>query len=392
MVFYQKTSSKRKAPTFVFLLLFWLQFFVFNAIYFQQVAISQTKNSVASTQRQEAITNLKPDSKFLSSKKYKRMAENAHAKFDMELLRHDFIHKGHISFKPDFPDGVIEGAAALTQECLDKCPGGSNMPRECKNLHQERFIDVASVRDVALNYDILSVLAVLHGHDPYPFQTLNYPKSSLARTHSDYVHFAAHPMALMSAAWVALMDIDPDAGPVFYYEGSHKLPSYNMQDFGLDDRSKDVLNYARYQDIMTATMRRSGFVYKEAVIKKGWVFIWSANLVHGGPRMRNPDLKRLSQVTHYFYRNSDYNWAPVASETNENAITFYNESAIDYKFSEEGTNAERKAISKFIVGPCDLMTKTNPHVPSPCNNKNTLPQVLSQLLTHVGEQGYDVVM
>lgn len=108
--------------------------------------------------------------------------------------------------------------------------------------------------------------------------------------------------------------------------------------------------------------------------------------------MRNPDLKRLSQVTHYFYRNSDYNWAPVASETSANAITFYNESAIDYKFSEEGTIAERKAISKFTIGPCDLMTSNNPDVPSPCDNKNTLPQVLSQLLTHVGEQGYDVVM
>ena len=29
-------------------------------------------------------------------------------------------------------------------------------------------------------------------------------------------------------------DIHPDSGPVFYYEGSHVINPYNMQDFGLE--------------------------------------------------------------------------------------------------------------------------------------------------------------
>ena len=266
------------------------------------------------------------------------------------------------------------------------------MPSDCRNYHQDRFADIDSVRDLAMDYDIRAMLASLHGYEPYPFQTLNYPTSSLARTHSDYIHFAAYPQPLMSAAWVALQDIHPDSGPVFYYEGSHVISPYNMQDFGLEDRTKHGLNYAKYQDIMQAHMRKSSFEYKEAVFPKGWVLIWSANLVHGGPPAKQPGMARLSQVTHYFFRNSDYNWAPVASDVDNDAVTFYDEDAVNRKWSREGTPEERRSMSKFKVGPCNLMTKDNPNVPNPCDHAHKIPKVFSQIFDHKGEAGNDVIM
>jgi len=330
-----------------------------------------------------SLNDLTPDLEFIASDKYKRMEKYIKSKYDYESLRKSFIEKGYISYKPDIPESTIDAAAEFTKLCDDN--RGSN-------FHQDRFTDIDAVREIALNYDIQAMLAVLHGYDPYPFQTLNYPRSSMARTHSDYIHFAAHPVALMSAAWVALMDINPDAGPVFYYEGSHKLAPFNMQDFGLDDRSKHRLNYAKYQDIMTATMKKLGYKYGEAVVKKGEVFIWSANLVHGGPLANDPSLLRLSQVTHYFFRNSNYNWAPVASEVDANAVTYYNEKAVDQKFGTKGTSEERRALSKFLIASCDYMTKDKPNIPNPCDIPHRIPQVLSQIFEHKGEKNNDVIM
>mmetsp|Transcript_41629 Transcript_41629/g.61082 ORF Transcript_41629/g.61082 Transcript_41629/m.61082 type:complete len:452 (+) Transcript_41629:114-1469(+) len=340
--------------------------------------------SVFETSEMTSVTELTPDPEFIASEKYKKMEKYIKSKYDFELLHKNFIEKGYIIYKPDIPESIIDDAAEFTKVC-DK-------HSDQRDFHQDRFTDINSVRDIAQSYDIRSMLAVLHGYDPYPFQTLNYPRSSMARTHSDYIHFAAHPVALMSAAWTALMDIHPDAGPVFYYENSHKLPPFNMQDFGLDDRTKHSLNYAKYQDIMTATMKQQDYKYGEAVIKKGEVLIWSANLVHGGPLAKDPSLLRLSQVTHYFFRNSNYNWAPVASDVDANAVSYYDEAVVDKKFGTEGTPEERRALSKFVIGPCDHMTKDKTNIPNPCDIPHRIPKVLSNIFEHKGEKNNDVIM
>lgn len=325
------------------------------------------------------IEGLEPDPSFLASDKYKHMKKNAYAKYDMDLLKKEFEEKGVIRFLPEYPDGALDGAANLTRQILNKC-STPPFPDECQYMHVERLLDDEAVKKVALNYDILSVLAVLHGHDPYPFQTLNFPKSSGSRTHSDYIHFAAHPIPLMSGVWVALMDISPDSGPMYYYEGSHKNAPYNMQDLGLDDRTKEGNNYELYQDIMTATMERQGLIYREAVVEKGWVFIWAANLVYGEAFVRNPELERFSQITHYFYHNSNYQWAPVASDLEHDVVTYYDETALEFKLSEKGTTTERKEMQKFVIGACDLITQGKEGVPTPCDHKHPVPQVMSKLL------------
>ena len=95
------------------------------------------------------------------------------------------------------------------------------------------------------------------------------------------------------------------------YPRSHKLDAFNMQDFGLDRRQEGPLNYAKYQDIMSASMERAGYQRKLAIIPRGHCLIWAANLVHGGPPADTQKKPRFSQVTHYFFRGASYMWAPV---------------------------------------------------------------------------------
>ena len=275
----------------------------------------------------------------LSSREYKEMAAFIGARHDIADLRQRFSQDGYVVFKPQIPESVLAGAAAFTEKVFKTCITKETpaQDQKCGHMHQDKFTHVRAVRQVnlsytaplqphalprsatrpsrraqlAMNYHIRAMLAVLHKHDPFPFQTLNYPCTSLARTHSDYVHFAAQPLPLMAAAWVALIDVDPAAGPVFYYPRSHKLDAFNMQDFGLDRRQEGPLNYAKYQDIMSASMERAGYQRKLAIIPRGHCLIWAGNLVHGGPPADTQKKPRFSQVTHYFFRGASYMWAPV---------------------------------------------------------------------------------
>jgi len=336
------------------------------------------------------VKDLEPDHEFVNSQKYRDYLEFVSARESIEAMTDHFDREGWISFKAEIPDKVLKGARAFTQRVYDTCilAKAGEAPEECRNLHQDKYTHEEHVRELALNYHIQAVLAVIHKHDPYPFQTLNYPCTSHARTHSDYIHFAAQPLPLMSAVWTALIDVHEDAGPVFYYPGSHKLASYNMQDFGLEERQKGVLNYAKYQDAMHATMQKLGFERKFAIMPAGHVFIWSANLVHGGPPANKHALPRLSQVTHYFYRNSHYNWAPVASDVGNGAIEYYDEQAVNKKWSQEGDPAELFALSKFRSGTCNM----HGSISSPCDMHHRLPAIMSKLMPHVAEDVNDDVI
>ena len=193
----------------------------------------------------------------------------------------------------------------------------------------------------------------------------------------------------MAAAWVALIDVDENAGPVFYYPKSHKLPKYNMQDFGLDKRQEGPMNYAKYQDIMEAYVSKKKLKQEKAIIKRGECLIWSANLIHGGPPATVEKLRRLSQVTHYFFQGADYMWVPVASNVDEDDIEYYDVEAIRDKWSQSASPDILFAKSKFKHGKCTDVPKSSSQ--NPCNEVSRIPRILSKLLKHDVKSGEAVM-
>lgn len=353
--------------------------------------VSHKKELDSHKRPQRQRTNANND-KFVHSAEFAEMKKyiiDRHP--DIEQLQDQFARDGYIVFKPDIPTDVLEGAAAFTQSIYDICslktkelPADTD--RHCGNYHQDRYDEVEVVKQLADDYHIRAMLAMLHNDEPYPFQTLNYPGTSLARTHSDWIHFAAEPIHLMSAAWCALEDVNPDAGPVFYHPGTHKLPVFTMQDFGLEAREAHPLNYAKYQDVMEHVMSASESKPHYAVIKKGHCLIWSSNLVHGGPQAKQQGLTRLSQVTHYFFKGALYNWAPVMSDVNKEEVVYYVPEQINAKWRRNGeTFEETKRLSKFRTGDCSQFH------PNPCAKLERIPKVLSQMLRHDVSQGESVM-
>jgi ectoine hydroxylase len=152
---------------------------------------------------------------------------------------------------------------------------------------------------------IMGLFAFIFQQPVIPFQTINFFKGSQQRAHSDSIHMTTYPLGYLFAAWFALEDIDDKNGSLFYYPGSHKLPYVLSPDF---DHKTGLLRLdpntnRHYEDKMAEVIAVNKLVKKDFYAKKGDVFLWHANLIHGGNPITDPSRTRKSMVAHYFAKN-----------------------------------------------------------------------------------------
>jgi ectoine hydroxylase len=156
-----------------------------------------------------------------------------------------------------------------------------------KITHEKRLIDVL---DFILDKKVV------------PFQTINFFHGSNQRAHSDSIHMTTYPLGYLIAAWIALEDTNMENGPLFYYPGSHRLPFLLNNDFNEGETALTLgkKDYPDYEDAIEKLIIKNNFEKKVFLAKKGDVFIWHANLVHGGSPVLNNELTRKSMVIHYY--------------------------------------------------------------------------------------------
>jgi len=172
-----------------------------------------------------------------------------------------------------------------------------------------------AVKRIACNQHILSLLSAIYGRRAWPFQTLNFPVSTQQHVHSDCVHFSSIPERFMCGVWVALENVREDAGPLLYYPGSHRWPILYNEMIGFRvGRSDGAIDQSIYEQTWRALVEASKIEARYFTPKKGRALVWSANLLHGGSRQKNPEITRWSQVTHYFFDSCAY-FTPMLSNT-----------------------------------------------------------------------------
>ena len=158
------------------------------------------------------------------------------------------------------------------------------------------------LRQAAQDPQLLALLAALLGHEARLFQSINFLSGSEQHTHSDSIHMSTYPLGGLIAAWVALDEITLENGPLHYFPGSHKLPYYLNADY--DNEGNALLigakDYSEYEAFIESRVRELGLQKQVFLARKGDVFIWHANLLHGGEAHTNKALTRKSMVLHYF--------------------------------------------------------------------------------------------
>lgn len=134
-------------------------------------------------------------------------------------------------------------------------------------------------------------------------QSLTFWRGSQQAAHIDYPYVRTqNRLAQMAASWIALEDIKPGAGPLWYYRGSHKPEVSGFFDWGGGSivlepdsvRSPREFSDHLYQRIQDAQLTPEIFLPN-----KGDALIWHGNLVHEGSPVLDPGSTRRSYVTHY---------------------------------------------------------------------------------------------
>jgi hypothetical protein len=170
------------------------------------------------------------------------------------------------------------------------------------------------VRAIAANEQVTALLGKLYGRRAFPFQTLNFPVGTQQHFHSDSIHFSSVPERFMCGVWLAMEDIDPSAGPLVYYPGSHRWPIIQNEMIGkVVAGDNDFLAQEPYEEAWRALAETSGVQPELFMPKKGQALIWAANLLHGGSRQIDPQRTRWSQVTHYYFDDCVY-YTPAYSD------------------------------------------------------------------------------
>ena len=179
------------------------------------------------------------------------------------------------------------------------------------NRIQDAFKVSATVKQIALEPQILALLSKLYGRQAFAFQTLNFKQGSQQAAHSDSVHFSSAPERFMCGVWVALEDVSLDAGPLCYYPGSHTLPIYDCRQVGFTP--SDTVNQTVYEPTWNKLIEANGLRKKVFIARAGDALIWAANLLHGGEPILRPGATRWSQVTHYYFEGCKY-YTPMQSD------------------------------------------------------------------------------
>ena len=173
---------------------------------------------------------------------------------------------------------------------------------------QDGWMDLPAVRAMALEPVILNLLRQLYGREPFAFQTLNFAVGSEQHFHSDAIHFHSYPHGFMCGVWFALQDIEAESGPLHYFPGSHRMPYLSAQALGLnpDQIAAEAQPQTLFEAHWQKAVAEKGLQPERFLARRGDVLIWHANLLHGGEPVQNRQLRRWSQVVHYFFADCLY--------------------------------------------------------------------------------------
>ena len=232
---------------------------------------------------------------------FKTLLQEANLSPADRTLVESYSRDGYIVIDAKIPD--LDAFSARLIRDLDPLYRG-------RGRIQDAWKENTDAKTLATLPEINRILRLLYQRDPIPFQTLNFAKGTEQHTHSDTVHFHCVPHGFMCGVWIALEDINADAGPLHVYPGSHKMPAWDFHDLGLPSGRE---SYHRYEECMQAYVEAVGLEKHIVTMKKGQAVIWAATLLHGGEPINDRSKTRHSQVTHYYFENCLY-YTPLLSD------------------------------------------------------------------------------
>jgi ectoine hydroxylase-related dioxygenase (phytanoyl-CoA dioxygenase family) len=153
------------------------------------------------------------------------------------------------------------------------------------------------VRRLSLGDRIGAILLELLGDAPVLVNSLNFERGSQQPYHVDSLYMTPKTVGNLAATWLALEDCHLDAGPLAYYPESNHITPYQFLGGGLHFRPEEMGSWENY---VFSEVERRGLESQTFPARAGDVFIWSANLLHGGSAIKDTNRTRHSLVSHFW--------------------------------------------------------------------------------------------
>lgn len=246
------------------------------------------------------------------------------AEFDTARLHealHDWKRDGLVVFEKAIPHAAIDAMKEDMARFIEE-PAGLPISldvdgemREMREFSSEelrqrsriKFYALvqfsAAARELSLNPVVTSFLKSVFRDRPSPMSSLTFFRGSQQPPHADYAYvFRQKHLPVMAASWIPLEDIRPEAGPLAYYPGTHRVEEFGLYDFpgeGIYTQSGSEAAVSGFTQWLYRRLEDGGYEKKLFMPKKGDVLIWHAALVHEGVPIEDETATRLSHVTHF---------------------------------------------------------------------------------------------
>ncbi|MEA2462078.1 MAG: hypothetical protein QOH90_2255 [Actinomycetota bacterium] len=158
-------------------------------------------------------------------------------------------------------------------------------------------------KKLAMTRSIIEFLGHVFRHTVVCMQTLTFIHGTQQAAHQDYAFVVAGIPSQLAAAWIALEDVHPDAGPLGYYPGSHTIRKFDFGN-GLFMTPESPRREVDFLEHIEQRCAERGLQEELFMARKGDVFVWHAALAHSGTPVNNPTRTRRSLVAHYSTREA----------------------------------------------------------------------------------------
>jgi phytanoyl-CoA hydroxylase len=152
---------------------------------------------------------------------------------------------------------------------------------------------------------ILRMCSLLLGAEPVLINGIGLKFGSQSGLHQDLCAYHIHPANHLVGIWLAAEDVNPAAGPLEVYPGSHRAglwpgwrnyPQTSLRTCHLETRDAEAAFLAKSV---------AGIEGKPLPVKKGDAIFQHGLLIHGADRITDRQATRYSMVLHYSVKGGD---------------------------------------------------------------------------------------
>jgi phytanoyl-CoA hydroxylase len=170
------------------------------------------------------------------------------------------------------------------------------------------------IRSLILAEPLLAAIRELVNDDVVAINSLHFERGSTQQYHVDTYYMPPPPGGQLIVSSICLENVHPDAGPLKYYPGSHRIQPYLNADGDRRARNGDEL--ATATEYFLGQCNEHNLQPTTFCGRKGDTFLWHEQLLHGGSEIADMARTRRSLVTHYWTRSSvpaDFDIVPFGS-------------------------------------------------------------------------------